>query len=818
MKNFLRWILVLTLILVLVAVGTIACGDDDDDEDMDIAPPVTTSTQPPATSTGKDCLTVDNTLQELYDNPDTWAVFVNVLGEELAGRVESMLEALGPTPMVELFGMSESMTPEMKDQIIADLAAVCEAGPPTTSQPPAAGGLTIDASIGEILDAPGGEAILRECLGDEIVDNPQMSMAFGMNLPTIAPMSGGVITDEMVACVKEGLQALASGGTGEPPAACLSQDSTLDELTGDPGARAILLEYISEAQIDMIAQAGMGGITLREGAEMGGSITPAMADEIDAKLAALCGGEPPAATTEPPAACLTIDSKMGDLLDNPDAKTILEKHLPADIMAKAGMVRGFALPVLAPQSEDVTDEMLEAIAADLEALCGGEPAGELLTIDSKMGDLLDNPDAKAILEKYLPPDIMAKAGMVRSFTLPELAPMSEDVTDEMLEAIAADLEALGAYATPVATTSAPPETTSELAGKPVKIGVVSAWTGAMAVVGLFVDQWEAVVEQQVKDMGGILDGRPVEFVNVDDESTTTGVVSAVTKLALDDDVVCIAVAGESNASMIAASNAAEDNQILHFTPGTFDLSDYEYTVNSAWAPDGMDNPYIDFVINVLKPDTVAYLLSQSEENENVRIPKAEAAFEDAGIEVLDVIAVPLDVQDFSPYITKVRGMEPDVLIFGIDNAPWTVAQQLPGLGGWGDTIVMGMSARITQISTKQYPAAVGWYSMASYVPGMAEIYPAAGEMEEAWHKVQGDTEITAPLAWLYTNFWAAIHAIELADTTDREDVVDAARSGELEFDCPYGHFKVNPDGTNTLQASIVRLLENDMFEIVQSPE
>jgi len=74
----------------------------------------------------------------------------------------------------------------------------------TTSQPPAAG-VTIESSIGEILDAPGGEALLRKCLGDEVVDNPQLSMAFGMNLPTIAPMSGGVITDEMVACVEEGL-------------------------------------------------------------------------------------------------------------------------------------------------------------------------------------------------------------------------------------------------------------------------------------------------------------------------------------------------------------------------------------------------------------------------------------------------------------------------------------------------------------------------------------------------------------------------------------------------------------------------------------
>jgi len=81
--------------------------------------------------------------------------------------------------------------------------------PTITSQPPVARVPTIESSIGEILDNPDGEAILRECLGDEIVDNPQMSMAFGMDLPTIAPMSGGAITDEMVACVEEGLQSLA---------------------------------------------------------------------------------------------------------------------------------------------------------------------------------------------------------------------------------------------------------------------------------------------------------------------------------------------------------------------------------------------------------------------------------------------------------------------------------------------------------------------------------------------------------------------------------------------------------------------------------
>jgi len=80
---------------------------------------------------------------------------------------------------------------------------------PTTTKPTATT-VTIESTIGEIMDAPGGEAVLRECLGDEIVDNPQISTVLGKNLPAIAPMSGGVIIDEMVACVDQGLQALAS--------------------------------------------------------------------------------------------------------------------------------------------------------------------------------------------------------------------------------------------------------------------------------------------------------------------------------------------------------------------------------------------------------------------------------------------------------------------------------------------------------------------------------------------------------------------------------------------------------------------------------
>jgi len=122
--------------------------------------------------------------------------------------------------------MMEVITPEKSNQFIATNMKYLEGkdftttttqptttAAPTMSQPPAARELTIESPIGQIMDAPGGEALLRKCLGDERVDDPQFPLAFGMNLPAVAPISRGAITDEMVTCVEEGLQALAAGGT-----------------------------------------------------------------------------------------------------------------------------------------------------------------------------------------------------------------------------------------------------------------------------------------------------------------------------------------------------------------------------------------------------------------------------------------------------------------------------------------------------------------------------------------------------------------------------------------------------------------------------
>lgn len=66
----------------------------------------------------------------------------------------------------------------------------------------------------------------------------------------------------------------------------------------------------------------------------------------------------------------SIDTKLGDLLDNEQTKAVLEKHMPGiSTHPQIGMGRGFALSMVAKFSGGlITEEMLQKVNADLAAL------------------------------------------------------------------------------------------------------------------------------------------------------------------------------------------------------------------------------------------------------------------------------------------------------------------------------------------------------------------------------------------------------------------------------------------------------------------
>jgi hypothetical protein len=67
---------------------------------------------------------------------------------------------------------------------------------------------------------------------------------------------------------------------------------------------------------------------------------------------------------------MSIESKLGDLLENEAAKAILEKHMPGiSTHPQIGMGKGFALSMVAKFSGGlISDDMLTKVDADLKAL------------------------------------------------------------------------------------------------------------------------------------------------------------------------------------------------------------------------------------------------------------------------------------------------------------------------------------------------------------------------------------------------------------------------------------------------------------------
>lgn len=66
----------------------------------------------------------------------------------------------------------------------------------------------------------------------------------------------------------------------------------------------------------------------------------------------------------------SIESKLGDLLDNEATKAILEKHMPGiSTHPQVSMGKGFALSMVAKFSGGlITEDILAKVNADLSAL------------------------------------------------------------------------------------------------------------------------------------------------------------------------------------------------------------------------------------------------------------------------------------------------------------------------------------------------------------------------------------------------------------------------------------------------------------------
>jgi len=326
-----------------------------------------------------------------------------------------------------------------------------------------------------------------------------------------------------------------------------------------------------------------------------------------------------------------------------------------------------------------------------------------------------------------------------------------------------------------------------------------------------------LVEQQVKDMGGILGGRDVKVVRYDNRASVAEAAAGAQKLMYDEKVSALVWGGVSGAEGAAISTFAEENHILHVDYGAIDnAAQKKYSLTGTLSYTDLVGPVVDLANKLLKPKTVAYLATDMADSRE-RIPLYEAGMKPNGTQTVYEQYVTLGTADLTSYLTKIKYENPDMLIIdsGNNELYMTIAQQMQELGGWGTIKVVGLAPVETAM---KMAGAQGWYVDSMWVAGLQ--YPGALKFQNDYQAMFGRLP-TATMVYYYNPLWTAIYAIQLAGTdTDLEKIANLARfSGKLEWDTPMGHahYTAESNGYPQLHPTICQV-QNKQLVIVDIPE
>ncbi len=202
---------------------------------------------------------------------------------------------------------------------------------------------------------------------------------------------------------------------------------------------------------------------------------------------------------------------------------------------------------------------------------------------------------------------------------------------------------------------------------PVKMGVVLDITGAGASLGVAEREVVEMLTRQVNDEGGI-DGRELEVIIEDNQSTEDGAAKAASQL-LSSDAVHILIGASRTGPSLAMRPLAEEARI----PMISLAANQKIVDGSEWVFKTAQNDRV--VLERLVDDMAAnghqkVAVARDASGFGEGIPEMLTEIgQEAGIEVVAVEKFAPDATDFTAQMVNIRNSEPDaVLIWGIPPA------------------------------------------------------------------------------------------------------------------------------------------------------
>ncbi len=196
---------------------------------------------------------------------------------------------------------------------------------------------------------------------------------------------------------------------------------------------------------------------------------------------------------------------------------------------------------------------------------------------------------------------------------------------------------------------------------PVKVGAVFSMSGPAAVFGI---PERDSLNSLIKEFGGIMDGRKVDFVFCDDKTNPTEAARCVTQLINDEKVVAIIGPG-TGGGILAAGPVAQRLSVPLLGPaGTVAVTDK----NNAFYPwvfriapndtAGMESLWKQIVRNGAKKVAIVY---QEDAYGKFGAEFAQKLSKDLGFTIVEAAGVPYTATDLTPVVTKFRNAGADAI-------------------------------------------------------------------------------------------------------------------------------------------------------------
>lgn len=330
----------------------------------------------------------------------------------------------------------------------------------------------------------------------------------------------------------------------------------------------------------------------------------------------------------------------------------------------------------------------------------------------------------------------------------------------------------------------------------IKLGVLEDRSGDFALVGLQKSHAVELAVEEINDNGGLL-GKQIEVIAPDTQSDDQRFQEMARKLILDDQVDVI-MGAFSSASREAIRPIMEQHEMLYFYNNQYEGGvASKYTFPTGAVPEHQVMTLMEYMIDTYGPRI--YTIAADYNFGQITADWVRVAAEEFGGEIIDEEFIPLGVSQFSSSINRIQKAKPDVLVVLL-----TGAKQSSFYEQWSTSGIKDLPMATTINMAQQYehkrftPPALE--NMHVTAPFMEELdTPEAKEFVEKWrNKFPDDDYVGMEAAAQYTGVYLWAKAVEQAETTETDAVIEALESG-LSVEAPSGTVTIDPKSHHAIK-------------------